>query len=81
MNQIIISVFAGFIIIEEFNIQSRIRINISKRLAKFKLVKCLPCFTFWSSLIIGLSMNNTIKQTIINSMAAYIIAVFLDNRR
>jgi len=84
MTQAIISIFIAFALLEEFNLQFRISAYVSKRIASWKVLRCLPCFTFWTSNLVGLIMwiwfDSSIGTIIINSMTAFIVAVFLDNR-
>ena len=79
MVQIIISVFIGLIVVDEFNISFRVK-QINRRLGNLKFFRCLPCFTFWTSLITGIILLNPIKEIAFFAMASYIVASLLDNQ-
>jgi len=85
MTQAIIAIFIGLYMVEEFNISFRLGYWINEKIWDWKLFKCLPCFTFWSSIVVGIIFvtffYSTIFESIINSMLAFIVAAFLTHRK
>jgi len=52
---VIISIFTTIFLLEELNISMRYKILFNKPLRKhYKLLECLPCFSFWFSLLLTL---------------------------
>jgi len=77
----LLSLFASFIVIYDFNVASRFRVSGNERLKKLgkgKFLQCMPCFSFWTSIIWTYSTTQEIYLTILTAALTYLTAQILE---
>ena len=75
MTTIITALFIAILLLREWNLSSRIKQLLKLNMYNHvKLIDCFPCFSFWTSVIVSISIHGSITDV----MATYVIASILD---